>query len=94
MMMTIQRVIQGIRDRVHAFLGIDSLATRLEIIQMRDDQAKYHREVMDSLARITLMVKSPETPTFKINYRASNLSWEQVQAIELAQMLQNPPKED
>ena len=91
MVMTLKRLVRWLRDGIRSFLGIDVLPTRLETIQIRDDLAKYHREVMESFVRISV-TRRPEP--FIDNYQPATLSWEMVQRIELQNMLQNPPKED
>ncbi len=88
-MMHIKRWIPELRYRIRAFLGIDVLPTRAETIALRDDLAKYHREVMLALQKPLRSI----TPLIQ-NYNAPNLDWDAVQRIELAQMIANPPKED
>jgi hypothetical protein len=91
MMMTLKKMLSWFREHVRAFLGIDSLPTRSETIALRDDLAKYHREVIEAIKnRPNLPVLYPGNQAFN----APSISWEMVQAMELANMIQNPPKED
>ena len=91
MVMNLNRLISWLRYRVRAFLGIDTLPTRLETIAMRDDLAKYHREVMETLIRAPHRMIATSLPQ---SFTAPSLDWDMVQRIELVNMLQNPPKED
>ena len=94
MLMTIHRWITALRERIRAFLGLDVLPTRLELVQLRDDIAKNHRDVLEALVKLSVAQNLNHKRPLIENYKPQNLSWEMVQAIELANMLENPPKED
>ncbi len=89
-----RRLVAWSRERVRAFLGTDSLPTRLDIIQLRDDMAKYHREVMEVVSHgVAVHYVAPQIPELG-QFQAPTLDWETMQKLELFKMMQNPPKED
>ena len=90
-MMILNRWISALRERVRAFLGLDVLPTRSETIALRDDMAKYHREILDLLTR---QAKVPFSTHTTNQFVAPTLDWEMVQKLELLNMLENPQKED
>lgn len=90
-MMFLRRWISALRERIRAFLGLDVLPTRSETIALRDDLAKYHREIMQFVAQ------QPKFEGFAVeipSFQAPTLDWETMQKLELLKMMQNPPKED
>lgn len=89
MMMTLKRWISALRERIRAFLGLDLMPTRLEIIEIRDQIEKNHREM---LSRLVIPQRNPQIPEIH-EFTASNLTWEMVQKMELLNLLENPPKE-
>lgn len=93
-MMFLRRWISALRERIRAFLGIDVLPTRSETIALRDEIQKNHREVLEVLAKIAVFRKYPTSMPSPGDFRAPILDWETVQKIQLADMLENPPKED
>jgi len=91
MMMTLNRLISWLQYRVRAFLGLDVIPTRLELTEIRDEMAKNQRQILEILAKhVTTSLPERIIP----NYQSPYQNWDNVQLLELAQMIANPPKED
>ena len=87
MVMSLNKLISWLRMKLRAFLGIEALPTRAEIVTIMAEIEHLKREIRE---------QQPETvksQTFS-EFVTTQLDWEMVQRLELAEMLRNPPKEE
>lgn len=87
MVMTLNRLVSWLRYKIRAFLGLDVLPTRLEIIEIR--------QLIESNQREILLKLNPQAKSSLFeNYTRPPIDWEALQRSQLAEMLSKPPKED
>lgn len=89
-----------IRDRVRRWLGIDALIAQIDALPsvemfkaMEAAQRKRHGEVLEALNRIELRLQVAHIPQVR-DFVPPVLDWDTVQAIALADLEKNPPKEN
>ena len=83
MMMTLKRWISYLRERIRAFLGLDLMPSRLEIIEIRQLIEENHRATLEALLKLKIQPQMLEITQFQ----PSDLTWEQVEKIHLIELL-------